>query len=133
MQELAAENRRLQAQLSRLTDEAARNDAVLRNLVIKRVSGSFSNAREERSQRELRQVGARWRSWRSLASGKHHVQGRVARTRSPASERATRVWSRAALGSRAAARGRIGAAQAALGWLDDERDTLVATAQENDP
>src|SRR5215510_15274446 len=30
LQELAAENRRLQAQLSRLTDEAARNDAVLR-------------------------------------------------------------------------------------------------------
>lgn len=30
MQELAAENRRLQAQLSRLTDEASRNDAVLR-------------------------------------------------------------------------------------------------------
>lgn len=30
LQELAAENRRLQGQLSRLTDEAARNDAVLR-------------------------------------------------------------------------------------------------------
>ena len=30
LQDLAAENRRLQAQLSRLTDEAARNDAVLR-------------------------------------------------------------------------------------------------------